>query len=232
VVDVGGGPNHDRLGFRYWNHPGAFNSYLVGGNTGRFLAFWSSLISAAFSYGNIQVVALSGTETKNPRRIIPSATKKTFYRVFFFYVLSIFIVGLIVYVFLVSRCFWSMQANYIAVLMIATPCKPRLVPPLNPLMSSPFKRRVFQSFPVSSMQWSAPQPSVLPLPVSSWHLELCTVSQPKVMPPRSFFNATASELLSGQLPSVCYQVRWSTWWLTIMRASFLGGSSTSLLWQG
>jgi len=96
VVDLGGGPDHERIGFRYWRNPGAFNSYLVNGNTGKFLAFWSSLISAAFSYGNIQVVALSGTETQNPRRIIPEATKKTFYRVFFFYVLSIFVVGLLV----------------------------------------------------------------------------------------------------------------------------------------
>lgn len=43
VVDLGGAPNHDRLGFRYWRTPGAFNAYLVDGNTGKFLAFWSSL---------------------------------------------------------------------------------------------------------------------------------------------------------------------------------------------
>ncbi|KAJ8070921.1 hypothetical protein OCU04_001280 [Sclerotinia nivalis] len=96
VVDLGGGPQGQRLGFTYWKSPGAFNEYLVSGNTGRFLAFWSSLISAAFSYGNVQVVALSGTETANPRKIIPDATKKTFFRVFFFYVLSILIVGMIV----------------------------------------------------------------------------------------------------------------------------------------
>ncbi|KAM0159012.1 hypothetical protein ACHAPC_007539 [Botrytis cinerea] len=96
VVDLGGGPKGERLGFTYWKSPGAFNEYLVSGNTGRFLAFWSSLISAAFSYGNVQVVALSGTETGNPRKIIPEATKKTFFRVFFFYVLSILIVGMIV----------------------------------------------------------------------------------------------------------------------------------------
>lgn len=96
VVDLGGGPNNHRLGLQYWRNPGAFNEYLVGGNTGRFLAFWSSLVSVAFSYGSIQVVALSGTETKNPRKIIPAATKKTFYRVFFFYVVSILIMGLIV----------------------------------------------------------------------------------------------------------------------------------------
>ncbi|EHK46875.1 hypothetical protein TRIATDRAFT_316879 [Trichoderma atroviride IMI 206040] len=96
VIDLGGGPNHDRLGFRYWNHPGAFNAYIKTGATGHFLAFWKVLLTAAFSYGNIQVVAISGSETRNPRKIIPAATKKTFYRVLVFYVLSIFIVGLIV----------------------------------------------------------------------------------------------------------------------------------------
>ncbi|PON26626.1 amino acid permease [Trichoderma gamsii] len=96
VIDLGGGPNHDRLGFRYWNHPGAFNAYIKTGATGHFLAFWKVMLTAAFSYGNIQVVAISGSETRMPRKIIPAATKKTFYRVLFFYVLSIFIVGLIV----------------------------------------------------------------------------------------------------------------------------------------
>jgi amino acid transporter len=96
VIDLGGGPNHDRLGFRYWKHPGAFNDYIETGAAGRFLAFWKVMLTAAFSYGNIQVVAISGTETRSPRKAIPAATKKTFYRVLLFYVLSIFIVGLIV----------------------------------------------------------------------------------------------------------------------------------------
>ncbi|KAL6416064.1 amino acid permease [Ilyonectria robusta] len=96
VIDLGGGPNHERLGFRYWINPGAFNQYIETGSTGGFLAFWKVMLTSAFSYGNIQVVAISGSETRNPRKHIPAATKKTFYRVFFFYVLSIFIVGLIV----------------------------------------------------------------------------------------------------------------------------------------
>ncbi|KAK7935003.1 amino acid transporter [Apiospora marii] len=96
VVDLGGGPNHERLGFLYWYNPGAFNTYIKTGSAGRFLAFWKVLLSAAFSYGNIQVVAISGSETQDPRKIIPAATRKTFYRVFVFYVLSILIVGMIV----------------------------------------------------------------------------------------------------------------------------------------
>ncbi|KAJ5087268.1 hypothetical protein N7456_010884 [Penicillium angulare] len=96
AIDLGGGPDHHRLGFHYWNTPGAFNEYIASGSTGRFLAFWKILLTAAFSYGNIQVVAIAGSETKNPRLTIPNATRKTFIRIFLFYVLGIFIVGLIV----------------------------------------------------------------------------------------------------------------------------------------
>lgn len=96
VIDLGGAPNRDRLGFRYWRNPGAFNSYILDGSAGNFLAFWKVMIPAAFSYGNIQIVAISGSETRDPRRLIPSATKKVFWRILFFYICSLFIVGLIV----------------------------------------------------------------------------------------------------------------------------------------
>jgi amino acid transporter len=98
VVDLGGGPNHDRIGFRYWKSPGPFAAYLVTGdeNTGKFLGFWSTLISAAYSYANVQVIALAGAETQNPRQIIPNAVRMTFWRVMIFYVLSMFVVGLLV----------------------------------------------------------------------------------------------------------------------------------------
>lgn len=96
VIDLGGGPDGDRIGFRYWRTPGAFNTYILDGSAGRFLAFWKAMIPAAFSYGNIQIVAISGSETRNPRRLIPSATKKVFWRILIFYILSLFIVGMIV----------------------------------------------------------------------------------------------------------------------------------------
>ncbi|KAF2166032.1 hypothetical protein M409DRAFT_66925 [Zasmidium cellare ATCC 36951] len=96
VVDLGGSPGQDRLGFRYWKNPGPFNSYLVPGNTGRFLGFWSTLISAAYSFANVQVIALAGAETQNPRKVIPNAVRMTFWRILVFYVLSIFVVGLLV----------------------------------------------------------------------------------------------------------------------------------------
>lgn len=73
VVDLGGGPDRKRIGFRYWKSPGPFVEYLAPGDTGKFLGFWSTLISAAYSYANVQVVALAGAETRNPRKVIPNA---------------------------------------------------------------------------------------------------------------------------------------------------------------
>lgn len=96
VVDCGGGPDHEYIGFRYWRDPGPFNTYLSEGTTGRFLGFFSTLISAAYAFCNIQVTALAGAETKNPRKLIPEAMKMTFWRIIFFYVISIFVVGLLV----------------------------------------------------------------------------------------------------------------------------------------
>ncbi|KAM5344493.1 hypothetical protein ACJ41O_013029 [Fusarium nematophilum] len=95
IIDLGGAPNRERLGFRYWDEPGAFNAFIKTGSAGNFLAFWKCMLPAAFSYGNIQIVAISGSEARDPQRLIPAATKKTFYRIFFFYFFSIFAVGLI-----------------------------------------------------------------------------------------------------------------------------------------
>ena len=59
---------------------------MVPGNTSKFLGFWSSLISVAYSYANIQVVAIAGAETKNLRVIIPNTIRMTFWPSLVFYV--------------------------------------------------------------------------------------------------------------------------------------------------
>lgn len=67
VLDLGGGPNHDRLGFRYWKHPGAMKEYMATGDLGRFLGLFSTFINAAFSYSGVETVAVAAGETENPR---------------------------------------------------------------------------------------------------------------------------------------------------------------------
>ncbi|TRM67070.1 amino acid permease/ SLC12A domain-containing protein [Schizophyllum amplum] len=94
VVDVGGGPRHEYIGGRYW-HPSPIKEYLVDGSTGRFLAVWSVLINAAYAMGNIQVATTSASEVQNPRQNVPKAMRRVFYRIFFFYVISVLFVGLI-----------------------------------------------------------------------------------------------------------------------------------------
>ncbi|KAA1088612.1 hypothetical protein PGTUg99_006712 [Puccinia graminis f. sp. tritici] len=97
VLDLGGGPNHDRIGFRYWISPGAFNQLNeIPGSTGRFLAFWSVLVQAAFSYQGTEIVALAAGEAENPRRNVPKAINKVFYRILIFYIGGMTVVGLLV----------------------------------------------------------------------------------------------------------------------------------------
>ncbi|PYI36575.1 proline-specific permease [Aspergillus indologenus CBS 114.80] len=97
VLFFGGGPNHDRLGFRYWQHPGAFKPYLAGGNTGRFLAFWTAFIKSGFSFiFSPELITTAAGEVEAPRRNIPKATNRFIYRIFTFYVLGSLVIGVTV----------------------------------------------------------------------------------------------------------------------------------------
>ncbi|CAG8935557.1 unnamed protein product [Penicillium salamii] len=96
IITLGGAPNHDRIGFRYWQHPGPMNQYLEDGSLGRFLAFWKVFIQATFSYGGSEMVVVAAGETENPRRNIPKAVRRVFWRIAIFYVGSVFLVGLCV----------------------------------------------------------------------------------------------------------------------------------------
>ena len=96
IIDLGGGPTHDRLGFRYWNHPGAMKAYLSTGSTGRFLGLFSTLVNAAFAYGGVEMVAVAAGEAENPRHNIPKAVRRVFWRILFFYVLGSLAIGVLI----------------------------------------------------------------------------------------------------------------------------------------
>ncbi|KAK8079070.1 hypothetical protein PG994_002877 [Apiospora phragmitis] len=96
VITLGGAPSGDRIGFRYWVDPGPMNTYLALGALGRFLAFWKVFIQATFAYGGSEMVVIASGETENPRRNIPKAIRRVFWRILLFYVLAIFLVGLCV----------------------------------------------------------------------------------------------------------------------------------------
>ncbi|KAH8729812.1 amino acid permease [Ilyonectria robusta] len=96
ILALGGGPDHDRKGFRYWRDPGAFKPYINEGSSGRFLGFWSCMINATFAYMGTELVGVTVAEAQNPRKTIPKAIKLTYYRILFFYCLSVLLVGMIV----------------------------------------------------------------------------------------------------------------------------------------
>ncbi|KAF4416349.1 AAT family amino acid transporter [Fusarium acutatum] len=82
------------LGFKYWKDPGAFSEHLVEGDVGRFVGFWSVLITAGFSYQGSELVAIGAGETKDPRKTIPSAMRWTFWGVFSIFIATVFFLGL------------------------------------------------------------------------------------------------------------------------------------------
>lgn len=87
ILFWGGGPNHDRLGFRYWKHPGAANTYLAEGNTGRFLALLSTWVLSAFPFTFApELLVVTGGEMESPRRNLPIAAKRYFWRLIIFYI--------------------------------------------------------------------------------------------------------------------------------------------------
>jgi amino acid permease len=88
VIDVGGVGNQGYLGAKYWHDPGAFANGFKG--------FCSVFVVAAFAFGGTELVGLAAAEAENPRKSLPTATKQVFWRITFFYVLSLFLLGLIV----------------------------------------------------------------------------------------------------------------------------------------
>ncbi|ODV64644.1 amino acid permease [Hyphopichia burtonii NRRL Y-1933] len=76
------------IGARYWHNPGSFNNGFKG--------VCSSFISAAFTFGGTELVAIASSETKNPRKSLPKATKQVFWRITLFYIVSAIIIGFLV----------------------------------------------------------------------------------------------------------------------------------------
>jgi len=95
-IDAGAGQN-GYLGFHTWGNPGAFANYILDpGPTAKFVGFWAVLIQAGFSYQGTELVGVAAAECANPRKAVPSAIKKTFWRILLFFVGTIFFIGLLI----------------------------------------------------------------------------------------------------------------------------------------
>lgn len=61
---LGGNPKHDRIGFRYWQHPyGPMGHYLLAKvhdeHLSIFLGFWATLTNALFAYIGTELIGVS-----------------------------------------------------------------------------------------------------------------------------------------------------------------------------
>ncbi|KAL9607398.1 MAG: hypothetical protein Q9167_007688 [Letrouitia subvulpina] len=96
ILFWGGGPKHNRLGFHYWKDPGAVNTYLKDGDAGRTVAFFSCLVLSAFPFTFApELLVVTGGEMQSPRRNLPIAAKRYFYRLIIFYLGCVFSIGII-----------------------------------------------------------------------------------------------------------------------------------------
>lgn len=89
VIDCGGvigGPSY--LGTHTWHDPGPINNGFKG--------LCTVFTTAAFAFSGSELVGLAAAETKEPRKVLPKACKQIVFRIIMFYVLSLFLVSLIV----------------------------------------------------------------------------------------------------------------------------------------
>ncbi|KAH7152103.1 amino acid permease/ SLC12A domain-containing protein [Dactylonectria estremocensis] len=92
VLVCGGGPSdgmYDHYwGARLWHDPGAFKNGFRG--------FCGVFVTAAFSFSGTELVGLAAAESENPAKALPGAIKQVFWRITLFYVVGLFLVGLLV----------------------------------------------------------------------------------------------------------------------------------------
>lgn len=96
IAMLGGNPQKDRFGFRFWNEPGAFAELYYEGSLGRWLGFLQCLIQAAFTIAGPDYVSMAAGEAENPRVVMPKAYNAVFYRLTAFFILGSLCVGILV----------------------------------------------------------------------------------------------------------------------------------------
>ncbi|CDO91990.1 unnamed protein product [Kluyveromyces dobzhanskii CBS 2104] len=86
VLICGGGPQHKFIGAEYWHHPGALSHGFKG--------VASVFVTASYSLGGSEMVCLCSAET-DPKEL-PHAIKQVFWRIIFFFLVSLTLIGFLV----------------------------------------------------------------------------------------------------------------------------------------
>jgi lysine-specific permease len=79
-------------------HPVGFHTFTLGGTPfhGGVLAIFSTVLVAGFAFQGTEVVGLAAGESEDPAKNVPKAIRQVFWRILIFYVLAIFVIGMLI----------------------------------------------------------------------------------------------------------------------------------------
>ncbi len=84
-----GWTSHESVGFAYWQMDGApFH--------GGFWALFGVFMVVGFSFQGTELIGVAAGESENPKKTIPSAIKKVFWRIVLFYILAILVISFLI----------------------------------------------------------------------------------------------------------------------------------------
>ena len=70
---------------------------ILGGNLGgSLLSILGVFLVAGFSFQGTELIGITAGESENPERAVPKAIKQVFWRILLFYILAIFIIGMLI----------------------------------------------------------------------------------------------------------------------------------------
>ncbi|EOD53019.1 putative general amino acid permease agp2 protein [Neofusicoccum parvum UCRNP2] len=95
ITMVGGNPQRDAYGFRYWRDPGSFAEYVTTGTLGRFEGFLGAFYQASFTIVGPEYIGMVSGEAVYPRRTIKQAFKTVYWRFGCFFILGALCVGIV-----------------------------------------------------------------------------------------------------------------------------------------
>jgi amino acid transporter len=97
ITMVGGNPQHDAFGFRFWKDPGPFVELYTTGSLGNFNGFMAAMNKACFTIAGPEYLSMVASEAgQETRKVMAGTFRSVFYRLVFFYLLGALSVGILV----------------------------------------------------------------------------------------------------------------------------------------
>ncbi|KAL5335828.1 RNA dependent RNA polymerase-domain-containing protein [Aspergillus crustosus] len=94
VLALGGGPDHEKKGFRYWRWPGAFANDEDKTSLGIFRAIFRTFPSTTLSYLGTELIGMAVLHTQDSQKAAARVIHQTFYRILAFNLVIVTLLGM------------------------------------------------------------------------------------------------------------------------------------------